>query len=645
MVERLAAERPLVLAVEDLHWADRSTLDLLAFLVANPAEAPVVLVATYRSDDLDRRHPLRPVLAELDRHPTVERLELGRLDHAQLEGLLAGILGTAPPPELLTSVLDRSDGNPFFAEELAVARSAGARQEEGWALMALGNALSGLGEREAGRARLRQAREVAEEVGDAELLADVFTFLPQVLDAAGRLADALAEVLEGMAAVGRLGLERSNGGFLAAYAANVCFRLGRWQDADQHGRKAVATARMPTMSAMHARNWLAQLEIERGEATSATQLLDEVERGFADHHTPQLAGFFAARAALAIWQSRLKDACAAVQQGLAGLADAEEEPYFRSLLTLGLRAEADRAERSRAHRQPAEADAAREVGTGLLARLRQLVDEASASEPETAAHAMLGEAEAGRLEGHADPERWAAAAAAWDQLAQPYPASYARWRQAEALLTQHGARAAATTALRQANEVTRWLGAAPLRGELERLARRARIDLAAHLTTSPHPHGQPTRTGSPHANARSSPWSPTAGPTPRSPRRCSSAQGPPASTSPTSWPSSASPAAARPPPSPTAPGSWTSLDRAPGNARRVNLQVRVWSSAVLVSSPGVGAPSAATPSTVMPLTCACGDDGTRTHDPLLAKQPAISGMLCSRNAAQRRARIAQLGCR
>jgi len=118
VLERLAAERPLVLAVEDLHWADQSTLDLLAFVVANLAEAAVVLVATYRSDELDRRHPLRPLLADPDRHPTVERLELGRLDRAELGGLLTGILGTAPEARLLDEVLARSVGNPFFAEEL-----------------------------------------------------------------------------------------------------------------------------------------------------------------------------------------------------------------------------------------------------------------------------------------------------------------------------------------------------------------------------------------------------------------------------------------------------------------------------------------------------------------------------------------------
>jgi tetratricopeptide (TPR) repeat protein len=115
----------LVLVVEDLHWADRSTLDLLSFLVPSLGEAAVVLVASYRSDELGRRHPLRGWLAELGRHAGVERLELGRLDRAELEALLAGITGTAPAIPLVDEVLARSDGNPFFAEELVAAGTAG----------------------------------------------------------------------------------------------------------------------------------------------------------------------------------------------------------------------------------------------------------------------------------------------------------------------------------------------------------------------------------------------------------------------------------------------------------------------------------------------------------------------------------------
>jgi predicted ATPase len=76
MLDRLGREQPLLLVVEDLHWADRSTRDLLAFLVRNLRAGRVLLVATYRSDELHRRHPLRPFLAELARSGRADRVEL-----------------------------------------------------------------------------------------------------------------------------------------------------------------------------------------------------------------------------------------------------------------------------------------------------------------------------------------------------------------------------------------------------------------------------------------------------------------------------------------------------------------------------------------------------------------------------------------
>ena len=144
-----------------------------------------------------------------------------------------------------------------------------------------------------------------------------------------------------------------------------------------------------------------------------------------------------------------------------------------------------RRTRPRPPRASAEAETAQEVGAALLARLRQLVDQAAGPEPETIAHAALGEAEATRLAGKSDSERWATTVTAWDQLSQPYPAAYARWRQAEALLGGRGSRAEATNALRSAYQTTQRLGAAPLWRELEGLARRARIDLA-----KPQPAGE-----------------------------------------------------------------------------------------------------------------------------------------------------------
>ena len=80
LLEHLAEAGPVVLIVEDMHWADRSTRDLLAFLIRNQASAEgLLIVVTYRSDDMHRTHPLRPLLAELDRIDWVARLDLGRL--------------------------------------------------------------------------------------------------------------------------------------------------------------------------------------------------------------------------------------------------------------------------------------------------------------------------------------------------------------------------------------------------------------------------------------------------------------------------------------------------------------------------------------------------------------------------------------
>jgi DNA-binding CsgD family transcriptional regulator len=332
-------------------------------------------------------------------------------------------------------------------------------------------------------APLQQARRIAEELGDGALLIDVFAFLPQAVESAGRTGEALALVLEGISH--RLVAERTHRAFLSAYAGFLCLKLGRWDEADRHLARALASARMPSMPALHARAWRAKLETGRGQFATAQRLLDEAERNFAHHRTPQFGGWFEERATLAIWQGRPAEAADAARRGLEWVAGAEEQAVVRVLLSLGLRAEADRAERARARGRQGEADAAARAGAELLARLRRLAA-AEAPEPETSVSAVTGEAELSRLEGQSDPERWAAAATGWEELSQPYPAAYARWRQAEALLARRGSRAEATGALRRAHRTVERLGAAPLRHEVEDLARRARVDLA-----EPRPEAEP----------------------------------------------------------------------------------------------------------------------------------------------------------
>ena len=126
VVERLATAGPLLWVLEDLHWADRSTRELLAFLAVSLGPHPVLLVGTFRSDELHRLHPLRGLLGELARNRRVRRLELGRFSRAELAEQLVALLGAHPPAGLVDDIYARCHGNPFFAEELVMAGADGA---------------------------------------------------------------------------------------------------------------------------------------------------------------------------------------------------------------------------------------------------------------------------------------------------------------------------------------------------------------------------------------------------------------------------------------------------------------------------------------------------------------------------------------
>lgn len=125
LVEGAARERPLAVVLEDLHWADPSSRELLAFLVHNLAGPGVLLVGTYRSTDLDERHPLRPVLAGLARSPRVRLLEPAPLTCDEVGGLVAARRGYLPDRGVVEEIARRSEGNPLFVEALADAGAQG----------------------------------------------------------------------------------------------------------------------------------------------------------------------------------------------------------------------------------------------------------------------------------------------------------------------------------------------------------------------------------------------------------------------------------------------------------------------------------------------------------------------------------------
>jgi DNA-binding CsgD family transcriptional regulator/tetratricopeptide (TPR) repeat protein len=125
LIERIAADAVTVIVLEDLHWSDRSTRDMLRFLVRNLTQGRVVLIGTYRTDELHERHPFLTLLAELGRTGQVQRIELAPFTSREVHDQLAGILGSAPDRALVTRLHERSGGNAFFTEELLAVEQRG----------------------------------------------------------------------------------------------------------------------------------------------------------------------------------------------------------------------------------------------------------------------------------------------------------------------------------------------------------------------------------------------------------------------------------------------------------------------------------------------------------------------------------------
>ena len=118
LLRRLAEARPLLVVVDDLHWADVPSLSLLAFLAAELKDTRLVVVGTYRDVEVTGGQPLAETLGALAREPVVERIPLGGLDRAGVAALIGRTIGTRPAEPLVQAVADRCGGNPFFITEL-----------------------------------------------------------------------------------------------------------------------------------------------------------------------------------------------------------------------------------------------------------------------------------------------------------------------------------------------------------------------------------------------------------------------------------------------------------------------------------------------------------------------------------------------
>jgi DNA-binding NarL/FixJ family response regulator len=405
------------------------------------------------------------------------------------------ILPAAPSPERALAyhaqylmLADRWREAARRAEEaLAVARAVGARAEEGHALDILGVCTRDI-------ERLVEARRIAEEVGNAEGIARAYLNLGSTLSTGGRQREALDVFRRGLTAARELGLERAMGSVLAVALAQTLFELGDWEEsgrvlAEALERGGVVPFRLHAVKGM--------LDLGQGDFPAARE---QLELAVGRSPSPIEAIWpLTSLAELAIWEGRYDDARAVVDQAvnvLQPLGPEEELPPTETaqIPALGLRVEADCGELARAARSAAGVEEGRRRAEPLLAVLRAMtgpaVDPWDAWVP---SYAALGEAKWSRLEGRPDPQSWQRAAETWERLEAAYPAAYARFRQAEALLATRAPRAWIQAVIWAGYQTAVRLGAGPLRREIELLARRGRLRLEGHLgaLTAPEPPASP----------------------------------------------------------------------------------------------------------------------------------------------------------
>jgi DNA-binding CsgD family transcriptional regulator len=379
----------------------------------------------------------------------------------------------APPPE----------------EAIKIAREVGALAQEGDAHRVHGVDLAFLGDLEAGVTELREARRISEAVGRVDELARCTATLSGLLVSFGEFEAAATVALQGADSAASHGLGRWHSPFLTATAGRAVFALGRWDEADMLLQRA-ADRVAPELAATRVFICAArgELDIARGRASAAAEHLAEARDAYAQTvKQPWLAGpLFSATAELALLEGRLADADAAVSEGLR--LTGTDLGFAAPLYALGVRAAANRAELARAHRNEDDVLEACQLGNALGMELAERMSsteaDAAAPTPHTAAYAATSNAERARLGGRSEPDMWKVAAEeAWERLAEPHRAAYARYREVEALLLAGVSREQVEVSLRTAYATARQLGALPLCTEIVGLGRRGRLNLETEAPT------------------------------------------------------------------------------------------------------------------------------------------------------------------
>ena len=375
-------------------------------------------------------------------------------------------------------------------QAVAIAREVDAVREEGQALNARGVVTAYEGDVNGGVEQLRRSLAIAEKLQQPDDLAAAYIHLCHILGLAGRFDEMLSVGRDGAAALRRLGMHRQEGSFLLANLSEALIKVGRWPEATDLLRQALAL-RAHGLQSFPVLVQSARLSLVIGDLESAQDRVEQVTALLADGGAPDAwqRERLELSAELALWQRRPEDAARLADEGIALIERNDEQRFAGPLVVLALRAYADLAETARARRAGRQSATAVRKGHGVAARARALQPDPLASDtcewPESSALALSGRAEIARLDGKDDPRRWSDAATAWEEIDRPFAVAYTRWREADAVARRHERSEQAITAVRRAHRLAIRLGASVLASEVAELARWYRIDLSAPATESP----------------------------------------------------------------------------------------------------------------------------------------------------------------
>ena len=461
-------------------------------------------------------------------------------------------------------------------EALATLRATGSTEGEARLLNVVGVDLVGLGDVDTGLEHLREAVRTAREPGQLDSLMGAIHNLGFFLAQTDRLEEAFAVTTDGLETARRVGLQRRFGGGLRATMGDILNRSGRWEEVEQVTREGLEDE-VDSSGSIYLRATRAMVFAARGDLAAADEDLRAAALGAADVDPDVQAYVLQAQAERALIDGRPADALRFVEEGLAQYAGSDEYLLVVPLLGDGVAAAAELTEHGRAFRQPEEVEAAsataetpREPATSISERTAGT----SAATPSLKATLATIAAEWTRIDGTSDPDAWLAAAEASESIPMRTrqrgpahaPVRRSSWREAHAIgrPTSSGlptwpppswARARSRTWSRRSPSEP---GSTSPPGKQSLTPTpamaRGRSGGRAHAGRDPRAYRP--------ASGRSSSWLPPGDQMPRSPKCCSSARRPRASTSPTSSTSSVSTTESRRRRSPcgSAPGN---LARAP----------------------------------------------------------------------------------